>query len=207
MDIANLYHKNEIDYILTDKPQTFTDVSVINNFNTGSDHRQMRSSLTINKKLERARLINRSKKPNALALAAKATEFQLLLENKFEALNSTTDDIDELCENITTTIMESASGIAREAKPPKPDNISRKTKHLLEKRRKMKRDGTPVQHIEYTEICKTIRRCMTEDINNYNDEQQLKALEDNRGLNSTKKETKLGQEQLNCPQGGGRHIH
>ena len=32
--------RNEIDYILTDKPQTFTDVSVINSFNTGSETHQ-----------------------------------------------------------------------------------------------------------------------------------------------------------------------
>ena len=47
--------KNEIDYILTDKPQTFTDVSVNNSFNTGSDHRMIRGSMTINTRLERER--------------------------------------------------------------------------------------------------------------------------------------------------------
>ena len=64
--------KNEIDYILTDKPQTFTDVSVINSFNTGSDHRMIRGSMTINTRLERARLIKRPNKANAVALSAKA---------------------------------------------------------------------------------------------------------------------------------------
>ena len=54
---------NEIDYILTDKPQTFTDVSVINSFNTGSDHRMIRGSMTINTRLERARLIKRPIRP------------------------------------------------------------------------------------------------------------------------------------------------
>ena len=51
--------KNEIDYILTDKPHTFTYVSVINSFNTGSDHRMIRGSMTINtrQERERARLI------------------------------------------------------------------------------------------------------------------------------------------------------
>ena len=53
--------KNEIDYILTDKPQTFTDVSLINSFNTGSGHRMIRGSMTINTRLERARLIKRPK--------------------------------------------------------------------------------------------------------------------------------------------------
>ncbi|KAK4324386.1 hypothetical protein Pmani_004946 [Petrolisthes manimaculis] len=61
--------KNEIDFILTNRPHIFTDVSVINSFNTGSDHRMVRSSLTINTKLERARLTKRPKRPNTKILS------------------------------------------------------------------------------------------------------------------------------------------
>ena len=39
-----------------------------------------------------------------------------------------------------------------------------------------------MQHIEYTEICKAIRSQMSEDINNYNEEQLIKSLEDNKGI-------------------------
>ena len=60
----------------------------------GSDHRMIRGSVTINTRLERARLINRPNKANAVTLSAKAASFQLLLTNKFEALNSApADDI------------------------------------------------------------------------------------------------------------------
>ena len=98
--------RNEIDYILTDKPQTFTDVSVINSFNTGSDHRMIRASMTINTRQERARLIKRPSKANAVALSAKVAKFQLLLTNKFEALNSApSDDIDTYCHSITSSII------------------------------------------------------------------------------------------------------
>ena len=59
MDITpNGVNNNEIDYILTYKPHTFTDVSVINSFNTGSDHHMIRGSMTVNTRLERERLIN-----------------------------------------------------------------------------------------------------------------------------------------------------
>ena len=44
----NGHTKNEIDFILTNRPHTFTDVSVINSLNTGSDHRMVRGFLTIN---------------------------------------------------------------------------------------------------------------------------------------------------------------
>ena len=96
MDLPKWGHKkNEIDYILTDKPHVLTDVSVINRFNMGDDHRMVRGTLTINTKLERARLTRRQKRPNEVVLSEKAVEFQLLLTNRFEALQlETTDDLD-----------------------------------------------------------------------------------------------------------------
>ena len=37
--------KNEIDYIMTDKPSMVTDVTVINRVNIGSDHRMVMGSI------------------------------------------------------------------------------------------------------------------------------------------------------------------
>ena len=117
--------KNEIDYIITDEPQTFTDVSVINSFNTGSDHRMIRGSMTINTRLERARLIKRPNKANAVALSAKAAEFQLLLTNKFDALNSApADDTITYCDSITSSITEAALNTAGKDKARRPDKLS-----------------------------------------------------------------------------------
>ena len=133
--------RNEIDYILTDKQQTFTDVSVINSFKTGSDHRMIRGSMAINTRQERARLIKRHSKANAVALSAKVAEFQLLLTNKFEALNSApSDDIDTYCDSITSSITESALKTAGKDKAQRHDKLSLITKQLREKRRQMKRN-------------------------------------------------------------------
>ena len=124
-------------YILTDKPQTFTDVSVINCFNTGSDHRMTRGSMTINTRLERARLVKRRNKANAVALSAQAAEFQLLLTNKFEAWNSAlSDDIDTYCDSIISSITEAALNTAGKNKARRPDKLSLLTKQLREKRGK-----------------------------------------------------------------------
>jgi hypothetical protein len=40
--------KNEIDFIMADKRHIFRDVSVINRFNTGRNHRLVRGTLNIN---------------------------------------------------------------------------------------------------------------------------------------------------------------
>ena len=146
---------------------TFTDVFVISSFNKGSDHRMIRGSMTINSRLEIARLTKRPRKANAVALSAKVAEFQLLLTNIFEALNSAPSyDIDPYCASITSSITEAALKTAGKDKAQIPDKLSLVTKQLREKRRQTKRNGTDVHHIEYTEICKAIRSRMSEDINN-----------------------------------------
>ena len=200
---------NEIDYILTYKPQTFTDVSVINSVNTGSDHRMIRGSMTINTRLERARLIKRPNKANAVALSAKATEFRLLLTNKFEAFDSApSDDIDTCCDSITSSITEAALNTAGKAKARRPDWISLVTKQLREKRRQMKINGTDVQHIEYTEICKAIRSQMSEGIINYNEEPLIKSLEDNKCIKIIKRKQCLGRSNIiSLKEENGMHIH
>ena len=40
--------KNEIDYIMTDKPSMVTDVTVVNSINIGNDHRMVMGSVTLN---------------------------------------------------------------------------------------------------------------------------------------------------------------
>ena len=202
--------RNEINYILTDKPQTFMDVSVINSFNTGSDHRMIRGSMTINTRQERARLIKRPSKANAVALSAKVAEFQMLLTNKFEALNSApSDNIDTYCDSITSSITEAALKTAGKDKAQRHDKLSLVTKQLREKRWQMKRNGSDVQHIEYTEICKAmIRSRMSDDINNYNEQQLTKSLEYNKGIKTIKSKQCLGRSNIiSLKEENGTHIH
>ncbi|KAI8494200.1 hypothetical protein Bbelb_279600 [Branchiostoma belcheri] len=187
-------YKNEIDYILTNKPQNFTDVSVINKFNTGSDHRMVRGSMTINTKLERAKL-TKPRKPDEIKLKANTAQFQLQLSNRFEAL-TTSEDIDIECSNITSIIMETALKTGGQKKCNRPNKLSEETKQLRGKRRQMKRDGTNAQNREYTEICKTIRKKMAEEITAYNEKKQQEALKASRCLKSVKRRQVLGRSKM-----------
>ncbi|XP_037800388.1 uncharacterized protein LOC119595304 [Penaeus monodon] len=54
--------KNEIDYILTNRPRIFTEVSVLNSFNTGSDYCFASGSMVTHTRLERAKLLKRPRK-------------------------------------------------------------------------------------------------------------------------------------------------
>ena len=129
---------------------------------------------------------------NAVVLSAKATEFQLKLTNKFKVLEQEgTDVLDRWCDDITTTIMETAVEIAGTDKQPRPDKLSTETKQLREKC-----CGIGIEHIEYTETCKAIRHRLKEEIRSYDEEQQLKALENSKGLKSTKRKQCLGRNNI-----------
>ena len=72
----------------------------------------------------------------------------------------------------------------------------------------MRRIGTDVQHIEYTEICKAIRCRMSEDINNYNEKQLIKSLEDNKCINIITRKQCLGRNNIiSLKEENGMHIH
>jgi len=50
---------NEIDFILANKARLFQDISVLNKFKTGSDHRLVRGCIKINAKVERWKLMKK----------------------------------------------------------------------------------------------------------------------------------------------------
>ena len=52
--------KNEIDYVMTDKPSMVTDVTVLNRANIGSDHMMVIGSITLNTRAERRKLLNKN---------------------------------------------------------------------------------------------------------------------------------------------------
>lgn len=187
--------KNEIDFILTDKPRSVTDVSVLNKFNTGSDHRLVRATFTINTRIERQRLTRQTKRPNHLKLSEKASQFQIELSNRFEALNNN-EDLSTNCDNITNTILDAAINTVGRQKPRKPNKLSDETKRLREKRRYMKRSGSSGENIEYTIVCKEIRRRMAEEINAYNEEEQMKALENNKNFRKTRQTQCIGRSNI-----------
>ena len=60
----------------------------------------------------------------------------------------------------------------------------------------MKRNGTPMDNIEYSEICKTVRQKMKEDIRKHDKKQLIKAIENNTSLKQARQKQYLGKGQL-----------
>ena len=93
--------KNEIDYIMTDKPSMIIDVTVINRVNIGSDHRMEMGSITLNTRAERRNLLikNTRKRVDTHMIGTKKNTFQLEVKYRFAALKQH-DGMDSLNKNM-----------------------------------------------------------------------------------------------------------
>ena len=83
--------KNEIDYIMTDKPSMATDVTVIHRVNIGSDHRMVMGSITLNTRAERIKLLNKNTrtKVDSQMIGTKKNTFQLELKKQVHSTRIT----------------------------------------------------------------------------------------------------------------------
>ena len=79
---------------------------------------------------------------------------------------------------------------------PRQEKLSVATRQLREKRRQMKRSGIDVRHIEYTSICKAIRQRLKEEISNYNEKEQLKALKKQQRSQGHQRKQSLGRNNI-----------
>ena len=161
--------RNEIDYIMTDKPSMVTDVTVINRINIGSDHRMVMGSITLNTRAERRKLLNKNTRTrvDTQMIGTKKDTFQLALKNRFTALEEH-DDKDSLNKNMTEMIQQSAMSIAKQTKIHKKPTMASPTRALMTKRREMIENNNPRDHIEYVEICKAIKKKAREYIRKHN---------------------------------------
>ena len=118
----------------------FTDYSVINRFDIGSDHRLLRTTLRINLQNKRRKLMfNRPMLIDYQKLETRKSEFQLSLSNRFkliEPLDGTS--LSDMNDHITEVLLTSAKEVGGVKKHSKQSKISEKMKQLMHQRREWK---------------------------------------------------------------------
>ena len=189
--------KNEIDYIMTDQPSMVTDVTVKNRVNIGSDHRMVMGSIALNTRAERRKLLNKNTRTrvDTQIIGTKKNTFQLELKNRFTALEEH-DDMDSLNKNMTEMIQQSALSIAKQTKKQKNPKISSPTRALMKKRREMIENKTPRDHIEYVEICKTIKKKAKADTRKHNLDEIRETIEASKSLKKVRRTHSLGKNRI-----------
>ncbi|XP_041481845.1 uncharacterized protein LOC121429016 [Lytechinus variegatus] len=202
--------RNEIDFILTNRPDIITDVSVLNRFNTGSDHRLVRAKMHVNFKLERSKLIRKKNASlNVDKLKQCKDEFQLQLRNRFQVLQDEVnqEDINDIYNKFSHTVQTCALEIAGKRENQTTDKITKETLDLMGKRRQMK-VSTQKDSIEYTELCKAIRKRMKSEIRSFNIKKVQETITNNSSYKATKRKLSSGKSQLIAIKGeDGSVIH
>ncbi|CAH2104255.1 unnamed protein product [Euphydryas editha] len=167
--------RNEIDFHMTDCKCIFEDVSVVNRFNTASNHRLVRGSLNIDLKLERGRMMRSTLRPTLFQTNAGGETFQLQLKKQFDALAPTLN-IDEDFENVVNILKEKGNMFCRMRHRGTKFELSEKTLEVMKARRE-DANATPSELRART---KKIRRLIRKALRRANTKAIYQAIGQNR---------------------------
>ena len=101
-----------------------------------------------------------------------------------------------LNKNMTEMIQQRAMGIAKQTKKHKKPTLSSPTRALMKKRREMIENNTSRDHIEYVEICKTIKKKVREDIRKHNLDEIRETIEASKSLKKVRRTHNLGKTRM-----------
>lgn len=127
--------KNEIDYVLTSNPQLCSDVSVLNRFDTGSDHRLVRARIHVNIRHQRKALVKRKIRPTTGELREREEEFNRQIDKKLHPIEDMRNmELNALSTKITSSIRNAVRKVCslQSKKHPK---FSLETEQLIKERR------------------------------------------------------------------------
>lgn len=172
--------RNEIDYILSKNMNIVHNVTVLNSFTTGSDHRMVRAKVVINTKVARSVMVKKRAVTNVEMLMAQQEEFIDQMREDLSSGRSPSMSIDDLNHKIISSIR-----VFLEAKCSSVESVdtifSRNTEALIERRHEMDREGMRGTEA-YRDLNRLINRKCRADRRRYNVEQTAKIIEENRSM-------------------------
>ena len=93
-------------------------------------------------------------------------------------------------------IQQRAMSIATQTKKQKKPKMSSPTRALMKKRRQIIDNKTPSDHIEYVEICKTIKKKAREDNRTHNLDEIRETIEASKSLKKVRRTHSLGKNRM-----------
>lgn len=183
--------KNEIDFIMSTKKQIFNDVSVINAVKTGSDHRMVRGTLNLDVKLARSRMMKSTLRPVPIQIQ-NPENFQLQLQNRFECLGCSVDDLNDGFVEAVHTV---GTKFFKSRRTDRTNKLSNTTLKLMEERREMILQSSH-DSIAYRQLNRQISKSLKCDVRQYNTKRVKEAIEQNRGSKVFARDLSIGQSQL-----------
>ena len=158
--------KNEIDFVITNRKFTVQNVTVLNNFTTGSDHRMVRAKVLLNTRFQRSKLVKKSDMIDVQRLYEMNEEFATKMSAELGDINSQRDSLDEL----NSKIVESIKGFIESKYKSihlKESKLSKETLDLIASRVELIKNGKR-DSAEYRNLTKIINKAMKSDLRKYN---------------------------------------
>lgn len=189
--------KNEIDFVISSQKEIIQDVSVINRFTTGSDHRLVRSKITINHKLERTKLTKQTNpKIDTDALRKNRGDYQRELNRQlWYSKIRDSNSIESMCTKITNSMKNAGLKVAKKENKQSSSRISTHTKHLMNQRKEIVKNGDRTSE-QYRDINKSIRQNIKEDLKRHNDKLIEITIENNSNLKMLRRKMVENKKQL-----------
>uniref|UniRef100_A0A914W7K9 Reverse transcriptase domain-containing protein n=1 Tax=Plectus sambesii TaxID=2011161 RepID=A0A914W7K9_9BILA len=178
--------RNEIDYMLSFHQTVATDVTVLNRFNAGSYHRLIRTTLAT---IPRRRKSTPHRNRTVFNRDVYKTELSRLL-----TATTPSDDPQSEFSRINSAIFNASQ--AAKILQPLPKRRSDATLTLLHVQRQFKVElGSAVKLIEYSELCKLVRKCIEDDLAQHHLRLLLEAVETGK-LRRARSELASGRRQI-----------
>ena len=146
------------------------------------------SKIKIDTYCERRKMVERKNYIDKDALHHLSKDSEQQLSNRFHFL-TLENDIDDHTSNIVDMIKKISTS--------KRQKLSPETKLLMKKRREMKQDGS-LNHIEYREVCETLRKKIREDCRQFQIEEITERIKDNTSIKKAEKHLSLGEKRISC---------
>lgn len=151
----NNVSKNEIDYILVSDKSICMDVSVLNRFDTGSDHRLVRARIWIDTSLGRKRWMEKKTRLTMGELRGREEEYSTQIEKKLCAIEELQElELNELSNKITNSIRTALKKVCS-LRRQRNAKISLDTQRQIEERRRTDRDSP-----RYKELNKAVKKAL-----------------------------------------------
>lgn len=189
-------HKNEIDYCFTYNREIVQDLSVLNNFTTGSDHRMIRAKVALNIKKERIKLMSKTKS-NRWVPPENLESYQNKIAEVLDKIKHSEDediDIEELNASIGNSI-KSAEKEHCSRRKTKDEKISQDTKELMRARHELK-NKYEENYAQLRELNKQISKAVRRDVRRFNSDNINKTIQENKGLKVLKKKLSQGKKDI-----------
>ncbi|XP_044766144.1 craniofacial development protein 2-like [Coccinella septempunctata] len=185
--------KNEIDYIITDKKRIVKDVTVLNRFSMGSDHRLVRAKVVIDIDKERHRMVKkrtdkRWKRP------ADIEGFQRTIDDRLAGCDANSnEDVNTLNDILTSAMLESQNKYC--PKTQKEEKLSHSTRQMIQERRDLRSKGI-VANNELKEANKKVAKAIRRDIRAFNTGHIQQTTEDNKSMRVMRRKLGIGKKHI-----------